>query len=35
MKETMSKSLKNYMGMIKFYDEKVSKYGVMNGLVHN
>ena len=31
----MSKSLKNYMGMIKFYDDKVSKYGVINGLVHN
>ena len=31
----MSKSLKNYIGMIKFYDDKVSKYGVMNRVVHN
>ena len=35
MKETMSISIKNYMGMIKFYDDKVSKYGVMNRVVHN
>ena len=31
----MSKSLKNYMRMIKFYDDKVSKYGVMDQSVNN